>query len=237
MDLTMHGADHVWDRTQMRSRDVLTLLENDVYIHLGYAGGVEYKFFYSPEDRDGRVALVSNPGSRLVSIWLPSFRFPAEITRPTQLHRDAARMMVSAFLRKRISSNSAHKKRLEETERSVIQHKQQTREKTEYRVLFTVHANKQRIAERQLGTVDVIPSKSAGMIQKFSPQIQKILDVRAVRFLRERPDPYFDVGLHKMRPKQKIGYCLVLNERGSKKPCRKFTLDESLLLKHLKPQK
>ncbi len=101
MELTIHGADRVFDRTRMMLDDVLEMLRQNGAVSLGSTRENEFLLFYSPTDRTYKIAVTSIGKKHLISVWEKDFRLPYGITRVDPRAMHAARVALSAFMFKR----------------------------------------------------------------------------------------------------------------------------------------
>lgn len=94
MYLTIHGVERLQERTQMTVKEVLELVK-ECSINLGSSerGNKEYLLFYSPIDRQCKVAVVSESDDALVSVLNDHYHLPEGVQRVTTPRREKARQL------------------------------------------------------------------------------------------------------------------------------------------------
>ena len=98
MELSNHGRERIYGRTKMLPEDVLSIVSGEAAVDLGSVERRRYFLFYSPPDRDTKVAIVSEDRTRIISIWEKDYNFPVGIRRVTQWHEKRARILLQDFL-------------------------------------------------------------------------------------------------------------------------------------------
>lgn len=102
MELTIHGLERIYGRTKMLPEDVLSIVSSGAAVPLGSDEEYAFHLFYSPPDRQVKIAVISKSGSHLVSVWKASYLLPAGVSRVTPRHEKAARSAMSDFLFKKL---------------------------------------------------------------------------------------------------------------------------------------
>jgi hypothetical protein len=102
MHLTVHGEEHILDRTSMLAKDVLSIISGNATVELGTSEGYEYLLFYSPNDRDCKIAIVSLGKKDLVSVWEKDYFLPKGVLKVTHPLTKKARLLFSEFMFKRV---------------------------------------------------------------------------------------------------------------------------------------
>lgn len=84
MKITKHGRKRVYDRTAMTPEEVLFLISNEFAACLeSEAGHSYYYLFYSPQDEDTKIAVVSKNGADLITIWGKEYILPHGVQKVT----------------------------------------------------------------------------------------------------------------------------------------------------------
>ncbi|MEJ0054153.1 MAG: hypothetical protein WDN10_05555 [bacterium] len=113
MKLTRHARECIEGRTAMLPQDVLTLIESDAAVKLGSQGEYEYLLFYSPFDRQAKIAIVTKEQTHLISIWEKDYHLPDGIRPPThgQVRKAKAAYLTFIFKRTAKYANEPHTKK------------------------------------------------------------------------------------------------------------------------------
>lgn len=98
MELTIHGRKRILGRTKMLTKDVLALLTNGAFVSLGVVDGREYLLFYSPPDKECRIAVVSADHARLISIWGLGYHLPEGVRKASKRDQRCARDALREYL-------------------------------------------------------------------------------------------------------------------------------------------
>ena len=106
MEISKHGHLRAMDRTRMLPEDVLSVVKSGMVVPLGFVNGCEFLLFYSPFDRDGKIAVVSEERTLLISVWEPFFTLPAGIIRPTRDMVNESKRLFNAFLFGKLGGNT-----------------------------------------------------------------------------------------------------------------------------------
>lgn len=105
MQTSIHGIEHVQRRTNMTLKDMHAILGRGIFISLGTnpARESEFLLFYSPPDRECKIAVVSLDRKTLISIWDWNYKLPQGIDRVTRARRRRAKDLVRQDILKRAS--------------------------------------------------------------------------------------------------------------------------------------
>lgn len=106
MKITPHATERILDRTKMRIEDVLSIVSNGAGVELGKTEGYRYLLFYSPPDNVSKIAVVSDCGSHLISIWDRNFALPDGIGKVTREHERRARIVMKNFIFERLAPHN-----------------------------------------------------------------------------------------------------------------------------------
>lgn len=103
MRITHTGRLCIQNVTKMHPDDVLELLESGKVVSLGDNDGREYLLFYSPNNEDGMVAVVSARREVLISVQDTRRRVPYRVTQPTRRLIHKAKRLLSVFCFEKIT--------------------------------------------------------------------------------------------------------------------------------------
>lgn len=106
MELSYHGFERIYGRTKMLPEDVLSVISSEAAVDLGSVERRRYFLFYSPPDKDTKVAIVSEDRTRLITIWEKDYNFPVGVKRVTQKMEKEAHKFLQNFLFARIKAGS-----------------------------------------------------------------------------------------------------------------------------------
>jgi len=98
MELTRHGVWRIRGRTKMRVKDVLSIVAGGAAVRLESGSGNRYFLFYSPPDKQAKIAITSPNGMHLISIWASDFHLPAGVQAVTPRLERQARTLLEQFL-------------------------------------------------------------------------------------------------------------------------------------------
>ena len=106
MELTVHAIERIYDRTEMRPKDVLSVISGGAVVDLGMDNkGRQYFLFYSPNDNDAKVAVVSMGPTRVITILKSGYILPRGVKRVTRRLKEEARALLQKFVLARINAN------------------------------------------------------------------------------------------------------------------------------------
>ncbi len=100
MKFTVHAAERINGRTKMYSDDVLSILAAGATVYLGSDGNTLFFLFYSPPDKECKIALVRE--EHLISIWEKGFALPGRVRRVSSSMESRARKLLETFIYSRI---------------------------------------------------------------------------------------------------------------------------------------
>ncbi|MEN9551726.1 MAG: hypothetical protein RI935_103 [Candidatus Parcubacteria bacterium] len=112
---TIHGHQRLLERTKARDEDILDILNNNAAVLLGEIEEIKFFLFYSPNDKDYKVALVSNVSKNLVTILETNHKLPFFIKQ--RIHRDKkeAKNKLQQFILKELAATSPKEEKLPST--------------------------------------------------------------------------------------------------------------------------
>lgn len=171
MELSNHGVERIQERTKMVQKDVLDVVNGGAAIELGTIAQGAFLLFYSPYDRNTKIAVVSQDRKVLVSIWENYFKLPEGIKRPSGKDHRKARIKLQDFLYQRMfpssvkRSNADYEVHIEIRSGKTVLHRHVlkytfSKEPKDIQLLFPVLTKEMRalIAEHELEERDILPS-------------------------------------------------------------------------------
>ncbi len=100
MDLTGHGNGRIFDRTLLKPKDVLYILEAKAFVPIGIdkKNDNELVLFYSPFDNNCKIAVLSPDNSALVSVLKAGYLLPEGIEIVTRALKMQAKQKYREWL-------------------------------------------------------------------------------------------------------------------------------------------
>lgn len=106
MDATYHGTERIFGRTRMRHEDVLLIIASRAAVELGSWNGYTYYLFYSPPNKDCKIAVTSDNHALLITVWEKSYCLPNGVTRVERALEQKARALLSTFILSKLKEHS-----------------------------------------------------------------------------------------------------------------------------------
>ncbi len=101
MDVTIHALERIIERTRMTPKDVLEVIRAGAGMSLGVVDKREFFLFWSPFDKDHKIAVLDKDNKTLITVLETHFRLPTKMKKISLGMKLQARNEFRKFMKQR----------------------------------------------------------------------------------------------------------------------------------------